>query len=66
MNEENHKPPLGIGFYLLAAGVVIYYLLDFLIKYGLFESAARVKYSKGRFVQKVKKEQRRRRRTEHK
>lgn len=60
--KEKSNIPLTIRFYLLVIGIFTYYLLDILIRYGLFESAARVKYGKGRFIQKVKKEQRRRKR----
>ena len=60
--SKNKNPRLPLSFYLLAGGILIYYLLDLLIRFGFFESAARVKYGKGRFKQKVKKEHRRRQR----
>ena len=60
--SENKNSRLPLTFYLLAGGILVYYLLDFLIRFGLFESAGRVRYSKGRFKQKVRREQRRRQR----
>ena len=58
--KSKGKSRLPLSFYLLAGGILVYYLFDFLIRFGLFDSAARVKCGKGKFKQKVKKEHRRR------